>query len=458
MPGMVNSETQRDVSVIILAAGRGTRMKSEVPKVMHHLGGRPIIEHVLSVASQLAPSRSVVVVGPEMESVAVAVNSHVGGARTVEQSERLGTGHAVLMAREQLSEHQGDILVLYADTPLIEPGTLRRLLDARRANAAVAVLGFHARTPGAYGRLIVDGDGELESIVEACDAAPEELAADYCNSGVMAVEGPLLFDLLQRVGNDNAKGEYYLTDIVDLARRRGLRCAAVECDETEVLGINSRSELSLAEAVFQNRARDKAMAAGVTLIDPRTVYFSFDTRLGRDVTVEPNVLFGPGVTVGDDVTIRAFCSLEQTTVGNGAVIGPFARLRPGAEIGEQAHVGNFVEIKKAVVEQGVKVNHLTYIGDAFIGAGSNIGAGTITCNYDGFEKHHTHIGKDVFVGSNNSLIAPVRIEDGAYTGSGSVISDDVKRGALALERSPQRQVAGWAAKFKKRRHDKKTGS
>ncbi len=453
---MMTANHQRDVAVLVLAAGQGTRMNSQVSKVMHQLGNRPMIDHVLSLAVELNPAHIIVVVGSEMNDVAEAVNSNFGKVRTIEQREQLGTGHAVLTAQDMLSNFSGDVLVLYADTPLIERGTLERLLDARREDAAIAVLGFRSPVPGAYGRLIVGEGSNLESIVESCNADPDQLAIDYCNSGVMVIDGTILFNLLEKVGNDNAKGEYYLTDIVSLARQGGARCIALECDEEEALGINSRSELSRAEAIYQDKLREQAMAAGATLIDPQTVYMSFDTQLGRDITVGPNVIFGPGVEVGDNVTIKAFCHLEQAHVATGATIGPFARLRAGAEIGEQTHIGNFVEIKKAVVEQGAKVNHLTYIGDAFVGAHANVGAGTVTCNYDGFEKHHTYIGKGAFIGSNNSLVAPVKVGDGAYTGSGSVISSDVEPDALALERLRQKDIKGWAARFRKRHHNKKT--
>ncbi len=454
----MGQSNRQDIAIVILAAGQGTRMKSGLPKVMHNLGNRPMIEHVLSVTEKLDPARIVVVVGPDMDVLTKTAETSSKIVRTIEQTERLGTGHAVKIAASILSDFSGDVLVVYADTPLIESGTFERMLDARRSNAAVAVLGFHAANPGAYGRLVLDNSGDLDSIVEARDASPDQLQIDYCNSGVMAVDSALLFELLNELGNDNAKGEYYLTDVVGLAKHRGIRCVALECSETEVLGVNSRSELARAEAVFQDRARQAAMANGTTLIDPQTVYFSFDTQLGRDVIVGPNVVFGPGVKVGDDATIKAFCHLEKASVAGGAVIGPFARLRPGAEIGEKAHIGNFVEIKKSVVEQGAKVNHLTYIGDAIVGARANIGAGTITCNYDGFSKHETYIGKGAFIGSNNSLVAPVKIGDGAYTGSGSVITSDVKGDALALERVPQKQVDGWAARFRDRNHNKKSKS
>ncbi len=445
--------TKQKIAVLVLAAGLGTRMKSARPKVLHPLAGRPIIGHVMDTLAGIDPDRTVVVIGAEMEAVAKAVAPHT----CVVQEPRLGTGHAVLAAREALGEFDGDVLIAFGDTPLVSAETLSALISARRAGegaaegAAVAVLGFRPADPGAYGRLILAPDGSLKAIVEARDASPEERAVDLCNSGVMAVDGRRLFGLLDRVGNDNAKGEYYLTDLVHLARGDGLRCVQMEAPAEELLGINSRADLAVAEAVVQTRLRARAMAEGVTLIDPTTVHFSHDTRLGRDVTVAPFVVFGPGVTVGDGVEIHAFSHIEKAAIEAGARVGPFARLRPGAAIGRNAHIGNFVEIKNAAVEAGAKVNHLTYIGDARVGAGANIGAGTITCNYDGFFKDHTDIGAGAFIGSNTALVAPVTVGDGAIIGAGSVITKEVAADALAVTRSEQRQLSGWARSFRKRK-------
>jgi bifunctional UDP-N-acetylglucosamine pyrophosphorylase/glucosamine-1-phosphate N-acetyltransferase len=358
-----------------------------------------------------------------------------------------------MAARDALDGFTGDVLVVYGDTPLLTTATLQRMLDARRAPAAPAVvlLGFRPVDAGAYGRLVLDADGGLDRVVEARDATADQLTIPLCNAGVMAVDGRRLFRLLDRVGSDNAKGEYYLTDIVGIARGDGLACAVVEGDESELLGINARSDLAAAERVVQTALRQRAMAGGATLVDPETVYFCWDTELGRDVTVGPCVVFGPGVKVGDRVEIRAFSQLEGTVVGDGALVGPFARLRPGAAIAADAHIGNFVEIKNATVETGAKVNHLTYIGDARIGAAANIGAGTITCNYDGFAKHRTDVGAGAFIGSNTCLVAPVRIGDGAIVGASSAITKNVPAGALALTRGPLTVLAGWAERFRQRR-------
>ncbi len=440
------------IAAVVLAAGMGTRMKSRLPKVMHPIAGRPMVQHLIATVSELSPDQVVVVVGPDMQVVADAVAPHP----TVEQTDRLGTAHAVLQAREALAGFDGDVLILYGDTPLISLETLELMLAARRAEPkpAVVVLGFQPESQNEYGRLVVGGNG-LEAIVEYKDASPAQRAIPLCNSGVMCVDGALLFELLADVRNDNAKGEYYLTDIVALARKRGLPCAHVEGDEEELLGVNSRAELAVAEDVLQNQLRAEAMVNGATLTDPSTVWFSYDTRLGRDVVVGPSVFFGPGVTVGDGVEIKSFCHFENCSIADGATVGPFARLRPGAEVGEAAHIGNFVEIKKAVVEPGAKVNHLTYIGDARVGAGANVGAGTITCNYDGFGKYKTDIGKGAFIGSNSSLVAPVSIGDGAIVGAGSVVTKDVPADALVVARGKQEQVQGWAARFRDKKRAEK---
>ena len=448
--------TKTKTAIVVLAAGLGTRMKSSLPKVMHPLAGRPMIAHLMAELETLAPERLVVVVGPEMETVAKTVAPWP----TVVQQERLGTGHAVMAAREVLDGFDGDVLVVYGDTPLITAETLERLIAARHAAAqpGVVVLGFRPDDPGAYGRLIVGPIGTLDAIVEAKDARPEQLAVTLCNSGVMAIDGAKLPGYLDRIGNDNAKGEYYLTDVVHLARADGLSCGVVEGDESEFIGINSRADLARAEAIVQDRLRQRAMAGGATLVDPATIYFSHDTRLGRDVTVGPSVVFAPGVVVGDNVQIRPFCHLEGVSIQDGALIGPFARLRPGARIGADAHVGNFVEIKNASVEVGAKVNHLTYIGDARVGAKANVGAGTITCNYDGFFKDHTDIGAGAFIGSNTALVAPVKIGDGAIIGAGSVVARDVPSDALAVTRGPYVAKDGWAGAFRRRRGAEKASA
>ena len=448
--------TKTKTAIVVLAAGRGTRMKSDRPKVLHPLAGRPMIAHLMATLETLAPERLVVVVGAEMEAVARAVAPWP----TVVQERRLGTGDAVMAARDALDGFDGDVLVVYGDTPLISAETLERLRAARRAPArpAVVVLGFRPGDPGAYGRLIVGPAGTLDAIVEAKDARPEQLAVTLCNSGVMAIDGARLPGLLERVGNDNAKGEYYLTDIVHIARADGLSCGVVEGDEAELIGVNSRADLAKAEAIVQDRLRARAMAAGATLIDPATVFFSYDTRLGRDVTVGPSVVFAPGVSVGDNVEIRPFCHLEGVSIEAGALIGPFARLRPGARIGPGAHVGNFVEIKNASVEAGAKVNHLTYIGDARVGAKANVGAGTITCNYDGFFKDHTDIGAGAFIGSNTALVAPVKVGDGAIIGAGSVVARDVPADAMALTRGPHTVKDDWARAFRQRRAAEKAAA
>ncbi|WP_337995814.1 bifunctional UDP-N-acetylglucosamine diphosphorylase/glucosamine-1-phosphate N-acetyltransferase GlmU [Oleispirillum naphthae] len=440
--------SEPSVAAVILAAGLGTRMKSELPKVMHPVCGRPMLAHVLALMDELAVARRVVVSGPD--TPAVAALAEASGAQVAVQAERLGTAHAVLAAKGALAGHGGDVLVAFGDTPLISAETVRRALDARRsaADPAVVVLGFDAADPGSYGRLILGAGGALEAIVEAKDATPEQRAVTLCNSGVMVLDGRIAWDLLSAVGNANAKGEYYLTDAVALARAAGRACAVVEGAEEEFLGVNTRADLAALEATAQTRLRAKWLAGGVTMTDPTTVYFSADTRLGRDVVIDPFVVFGPGVSIGDDVTIKSFCHFENAQVAAGAILGPYARLRPGAEIGPGAHIGNFVEIKKSRVEEGAKVNHLTYIGDARVGAGANVGAGTITCNYDGFTKSFTDIGAGAFIGSNTSLVAPVTVGDGAIVGAGSVVTHEVPADALAVTRAPQKTLAGWAARFR----------
>jgi bifunctional UDP-N-acetylglucosamine pyrophosphorylase/glucosamine-1-phosphate N-acetyltransferase len=439
--------TNQSIAAILLAAGQGTRMKSAKPKVMHALAGRPMILHLLDMVRSLDAAQSVVVTGPGMEEITAAV----APASTVLQQERNGTAHAVAQAKPLLKDFDGTVLVLYGDTPLITKATIEAMLERRAQvpNTAVVVLGFRPKHGGEYGRLVFGANG-LQAIVEYKDATPEQRAIPLCNSGVMAIDGKHLFPLLDKIGNANAKGEYYLTDIVKLAVSQGLTASYVEADEEELLGVNSRAELAEAEALVQKRLRAKAMAGGVTLVDPASVTLNWDTELGQDVTIGPNVVFGQGVTVAANVEIRAFCHLEGVSIASGAQIGPFARLRPGAEIGENVHIGNFVEVKKAVIEAGAKINHLTYIGDARVGAGAQIGAGTITCNYDGFGKYVTDIGAGAFIGSNSSLVAPVKIGDGAVIGAGSVITKDVAGDSLAVARGTQMELPGWAEKFREK--------
>jgi bifunctional UDP-N-acetylglucosamine pyrophosphorylase/glucosamine-1-phosphate N-acetyltransferase len=446
---MAKAPNVESAAAIVLAAGLGTRMKSSVPKAMHPLAGRPMILHLTATLEETGIDPVVVVVGEDMADVARAVAPHP----TAVQRERLGTAHAVLAAKGALEGFAGDVIVLFGDSPLVRRETLERLLAARRAAPApaVAVLGFRAKDPGLYGRLLVGSDGALEAIVEAADATDAERRRNLCNAGAMAIDGRRLFRLVERIDNDNRKREYYLTRIVDVARREGLGAVAIEGDERELMGIDSRADLAAAEAIVQEDLRAKAMAGGATLVDPETVHLSFDTRLGRDVTVGPHVVFGPGVRVGDGAEIRAFSHLEGAAVEADAIIGPFARLRPGAAIAAGAHVGNFVEIKQAAVGEGAKINHLSYVGDASVGAGANVGAGTITCNYDGVAKHRTDIGAGAFIGSNAALVAPVKVGERAVVGAGSVITEDVPEDALAVARAPQKTVAGWAGKGRRRK-------
>jgi bifunctional UDP-N-acetylglucosamine pyrophosphorylase/glucosamine-1-phosphate N-acetyltransferase len=433
---------------VILAAGKGTRMRSSLPKVLHRIAGRPMLGHVLALSKSVGGDKLAVVVGPGMDGVRKEALAAVPDAAVHVQESQAGTADAVLAAREAIQAHRGDLLVLFGDTPLLEPATIRKLIGELDRGAQLAVLGFEAREPGSYGRLVTSGDGTLQAIREAKDASPAELEIRLCNSGVMAfrLEKPL--DVLGKIGNANAKGEYYLTDAVEIVRAGGGRAGVVVCDEDEVLGINARGELAAAEAIWQRRARERAMAEGVTMIAPETVWLSFDTVLGRDVVIEPNVFFGPGVTVDDGAEIKANSYIEGARIGAGARVGPFARLRPGAVLGREVHIGNFVEVKNVALGDKAKANHLSYLGDGTVGGGANIGAGTIFCNYDGFFKHKTTIGEGAFVGSNSSLVAPVTIGAGAYIGSGSVITKDVSPGALALERTTQDERPGWAEKFR----------
>ena len=440
--------TGRPLAAIVLAAGKGTRMKSDLHKVLHPLAGRPMLLHLLDSVASLKPTHNVVVVGAGRDQVEAAVKPL--GVAVAHQAEQLGTGHAVLQAKQALPGYSGDVLILYGDVPLVTAATMRRMIERLHAgdSPAAVVLGFRPSDPGAYGRVIADAAGRIGRMVEFKDASAEERAVTLCNSGLMAVRGEELFALLERVGNDNAAGEYYLPDIVMLAAADGRSSAVIETGADEVAGINSRGELAEVELAWQERRRRQAMADGVTLIAPDTVWFSHDTTLGRDVTIEPNVVFGPGVIVADKVTIHAFSHLEGAEVGEGASVGPYARLRPGAVMKAGSRVGNFVEMKKAVLGPGAKANHLTYLGDAEIGAGANIGAGTITCNYDGFFKYQTRIGAGAFIGSNSALVAPVSIGDGAIVAAGSTVTSNVEADALALVRPPQTAKPGWAKKFR----------
>ena len=443
------------VAAIILAAGKGTRMKSDLHKVLHPIAGRPMLLHLIDSVSALAPAKMVVVTGAAGAQVEAAVAPL--GIATADQAEQLGTGHAVQQAESALSGFDGDVLILYGDVPLVTSATMRRMLDRLHGGdePAAVVLGSRPLDPGAYGRIIADADGIIQKMVEYKDASAEERDETLCNSGLMAARSHDLFALLSRVGNDNAAGEYYLPDIVMLAAADGRRSAVIETDADEVAGVNSRGELAQVEARWQTRRRDEAMAAGVSLAAPETVWFAYDTQLGRDVTIEPNVVFGPGVCIADGAQVHAFSHIEGATVGAGASVGPFARLRPGAFLGEGAKVGNFVEMKNAVLGPGAKASHLTYLGDADVGADANIGAGTITCNYDGFFKYRTKIGAGAFIGSNSSLVAPVAIGEGAIVAAGSVVTRDVDPDALALARGSQESKPGWARRFRERMLAKK---
>ncbi len=434
------------VAFVILAAGMGTRMRSAKPKVLHQIAGRSMLAHVLSTAAQLRPERISVVVGPDMDDVAGEARRVFPGVEIAVQEERLGTADAVRAALPSMRDFSGALLVLFGDTPLITADTLQDMRGRIDQGGGLAVLGFQSRNPHGYGRLILDDSGNLVAIREDADLAPMERNINLCNSGVMAFNAAGLGALIGGITNNNSKGEYYLTDAVQIAALASIRISVAQCPEDDVMGINDRSQLAVAEAVTQDRLRLRAMSNGATLSAPETVFFSHDTKIGQDVLIEPNVVFGPGVMVEDGVTIRSFSHLEGCLVREFAQIGPYARLRPEADIGDYCKVGNFVEIKKAVMEHGSKVNHLTYIGDARVGSRANVGAGTITCNYDGENKHHTDIGDGAFIGSNSSLVAPVNIGDGAYVGSGSVITRDVPADSLAVSRSKQVEREGWAAR------------
>lgn len=439
-------------AALILAAGKGTRMKSSLPKVLHKVADRSLLGHVIDTVGRLDCERIVVVVGPDMENVA----SEAAPNPTVIQQAQSGTADAVKPARDALSGlGAGTIFILYGDTPFIRPETLRAMQNQRAEGAGVVVLGFRPENPGAYGRLILSDDGALEEIVEYREANAAQRAVDLCNSGVMAVDSEKLFRWIDKVNNQNAKGEYYLTDIVAIARSEGALAVVVEAEEAELLGINSRVDLADAEVYWQEERRTAAMDNGVTLTDPKSVFFSYDTEISPDVIIGPNVFFGPGVSVARDVEIKAFCHIEGAKIGEGSSVGPFARLRPGAVLEKDVHIGNFVEVKNTKMGQGAKASHLTYLGDATIGAKSNIGAGTITCNYDGFFKYRTVIGEGAFIGSNTALVAPVTVGDGAIVGAGSVITRDVDEHALVVARGRQKEIAGWARKFKVTQQTKK---
>jgi bifunctional UDP-N-acetylglucosamine pyrophosphorylase/glucosamine-1-phosphate N-acetyltransferase len=446
-----------ETAVIVLAAGLGKRMKSRLPKALHKVAGRTLIGHVLSAVSSLGPSLVIVVIGPEENAVAEEARLFMPDAVTVVQAERKGTGHAAIMAEPLLQSYSGKVLVLFADCPNVKSESLHALLESVTENTPMTVLGFRAADPYGYGRFIEDSQGNLVDIREELDASPHEKKIDLCNSGIMAMDAAFFRRFLPKLDNNNVKGEYYLTDVVPLAVAEGNRIAHHVCAEEEVAGVNTRAQLAEIENQVQKQLRGRAMREGATLVAPDTIFLSADTRLGRDVIIEPHVFIGPGVSIADNVTIKAFCHIEGARIAEGAIVGPFARLRPGADVGEGVHLGNFVEIKNAKVESGAKINHLAYVGDARVGAKANIGAGTITCNYDGVAKHHTDIGAGAFVGSNSALVAPVKIGEGAYVGSGSVVNRDVEADALVVERAPMVIKPGWAKRFRSAHEARKSG-
>lgn len=446
--------TKRPLAAVILAAGQGTRMKSARHKVLHPVAGRPMLLHLLAAVEELGAERKVVVVGSGRDQVEAAVAGH--DVMLAVQDRQLGTGHAVAQARDALAGFAGDVLILYGDVPLVTVATMKAMIERlnRGDEPRSVVLAFRPDDPAAYGRIVADAQGVIAKMVEYKDATPAERAITLCNSGLMAARAADLFVLLDKIGNDNAAGEYYLPDIVMLP---GATSAVIEGDADEVTGVNSRAELAAVEAIWQRRRRAQAMRDGATLVAPETVFFAYDTALGRDVTIEPHVVFGPGVSVADGAVLHSFSHIEGAEVGPDAEIGPYARLRPGAQIGARAKVGNFVELKKASLGEGAKANHLSYIGDATVGAGANIGAGTITCNYDGFFKYRTEIGEGAFIGSNSALVAPVRVGAGAIVGAGSVLTQNVEDDALALVRPLQTQKAGWAMRFRQKMRERKAG-
>ena len=441
---------QRRFAVVILAAGQGTRMRSDTHKVLHPIASRPLLLHLLERVDALGADKRVVVVGKGREQVEAAI--HGREVMVALQAEQKGTGHAVQQAEQALAGYDGPVLILYGDTPFVEAETLRRMLDRLNGEdgPGVVVLGSCPADPAKYGRIILGQGDRIAKMVEFRDASEEERAVRLCNSGMMAVRARDLFRWLSQVGNDNAAHEYYLPDIVNIAASEGREAVVIEGDPYETAGVNSRAELAHLELEWQRRRREQVLEEGATLIDPESVWFAYDTRLGRDVTVEPHVVFGPGVEIADGASIKAFSHIEGAIIGARASIGPFARIRPGTRLGERTKVGNFVELKKAEVAEGAKVNHLSYVGDAKVGAGANIGAGTITCNYDGFGKYKTVIGAGAFIGSNTALVAPVTIGEGAVVGAGSVITEDVEADSLAVERSDQKGIAGWAKRFRER--------
>ncbi|MGX7743584.1 bifunctional UDP-N-acetylglucosamine diphosphorylase/glucosamine-1-phosphate N-acetyltransferase GlmU [Rhodopseudomonas parapalustris] len=450
--------TARTSLTIVLAAGEGTRMRSSLPKVLNPVAGRSLLAHVLSAAPHGDHDRLAVVIGPDHQAVGDEAKRVRADAAIYVQAQRLGTAHAVLAAREAIAQGAADLLIAFGDTPLISAETFARLREPLRSGSSLVVLGFRAVDPTGYGRLVVDG-GRLMAIREQADASADELSITLCNAGVMAIDGKIALDVLDKIGNANAKSEYYLTDAVGIVRDLGLTASVIETSEDEVRGINTKAQLAEAETVMQTRLRQAAMASGVTLIAPDSVYLAADTTFGKDVVIEPFVVIGPGVSIADGAVIHSFSHLAEAKIGAKAQVGPYARLRPGTSLGDGAKIGNFVETKAAQIDAGAKVNHLTYIGDAHIGASANIGAGTITCNYDGFDKHKTEIGAGAFIGSNSSLVAPVKIGTGAYVGSGSVITKDVPDDALAVERNVQTAKDGWAKRFRdaKSRHRKPKG-
>src|SRR4051812_1651291 len=439
--------TDRTSLTVVLAAGEGTRMRSSLSKVLHPVAGEPLLAHVLHAAPSGADARLAVVIGPDHKAVVDEVRRIRPDAETFVQRERLGTAHAVLAARKAIARGADDLLVAFGDTPLISAETFTRMRGPLAKGAALTVLGFRAADPTGYGRLLMEG-GKLAAIREQADASAEERKVTLCNAGVMAFDGRRALQILDRIGNANSKGEYYLVDAVTIVRDMGLEAVVIETSENEVRGINTKAQLAEAEAVMQARLRKAALDAGVTLVAPDTVFLAADTKFGRDVTIEPFVVIGPGVSIDDGAVIHSFSHIVQSSIGKKAQIGPYARLRPGNTLGENTKIGNFVEMKATTLEAGVKVNHLSYVGDAHVGAASNIGAGTITCNYDGFAKHKTTIGAGAFIGTNTSLVAPVKIGSGAYIGSGSVITKDVPDNAMAVERSPQTNREGGAKRYR----------
>ncbi len=434
-------------AVIILAAGMGTRMQSDLPKVLHKVAGAPLLIHSMRAGDGIDAQKTIIVAGHGAELVEKVALDYNPDAQIVIQSEQLGTGHAVDQARSALDGFDGDVFILYGDTPFISADTLSKMADARANGASVVVLGFDVPPPSGYGRLVMAADGSLDAIVESKDATDAQKSIRLCNSGVICAPSALLFDLIREISNENASGEYYLTDVVGLARKRDLKCAAVECSAQEAMGVNSRVELAVAEGYFQQNARRDAMLNGATLTAPETVWFAYDTVIGRDVIIEQNVIFGPDSTIESGAYIRAFSHIEGAHVSKGAIVGPYARLRPGAELANDSKVGNFCEVKNTQVGEGAKINHLSYVGDATIGDDANIGAGTITCNYDGVFKHHTEIGARAFIGSNTALVAPVRVGDDAMTGSGSIITKDIPDEALGLGRARQENKQGLALRL-----------